>query len=331
VLATAVAIAFFFTPIACALAAGTPAGTLITNTATLTYSYGGVPQTPITSAPATVRVDEIINVTLVWQDSAPVSVSTPDTNDALTFLLTNTGNGSESFALSRNNTLGGDNYDPANGSAGAIFLENGLAAGFQASGPNADTPYVAGTNDPNLAADASRIVYIVSDTPPSLVAGNSGIVALSAAATTAGAAGAAPGTSLPGLGTGGVDAVVGTTQAQATRNGGYLVSNVALTIVKTLPSVLDPRGGSNVESGSVLTYRVTVTLTGTGSVNNLVITDPLPAETTYVAGSLLVDSAARTDASDADNGQFSGNTVTVNFGNTASPVVHVIEFRATVN
>jgi len=143
--AAAVAIAFFFTPIACALAAGTPAGTLITNTAMLSCSYGGVPKTPITSAPATIRVHEIINVTLVWQDNAPVSVSTPDTSDALTVLLTNTGNGSESFALSRNNTLGGDNYDPANGSTGEILLENGLPAGFQASGPNADTLYISGT------------------------------------------------------------------------------------------------------------------------------------------------------------------------------------------
>jgi len=101
--------------------------------------------TPITSAPATIRVHEIINVTLVWQDNAPVSVSTPNTSDALTVLLTNTGNGSESFALSRNNTLGGDNYDPANGSTGEIVLENGLPAGFQASGPNADTLYISGT------------------------------------------------------------------------------------------------------------------------------------------------------------------------------------------
>lgn len=314
-----------------ARAAGTPAGTLITNTATLNYSIGGVPEAPIVSAPASLQVDEIINLTLAWQDGGPVSVATPDTNDPLTFLLTNTGNGVERFTLARNNLLGGDNYDPLNGSAGAIFLENGLAAGLQTSGPNADTLHVPGVNDPDLAADASRIVYVVSDTPSGLASGNSGLVSLTASSATAGAPGAVPGISLAGLGTGGVDAVVGASQAQATRNGGYLVSGVALSIVKTLASVLDPRGGANVEPGSVLTYRLTVTLTGTGSVNNLVITDPLPAETTYVAGSILVNGAARTDATDADNAGFSGNTVTVNFGNTASPIVHVIEFRATVN
>jgi uncharacterized repeat protein (TIGR01451 family) len=157
------------------------------------------------------------------------------------------------------------------------------------------------------------------------------LATLATAATTPGAAGAAPGTTLAGLGTGGVDAVVGASQAQANRTGSYLVSDVALSVMKTVVSVLDPRGGSNVEAGSVLTYRITVTLSGTGGVNNLIITDPLPAQTAYVAGSMLVNGATRTDAADADNARFSANTVTVDFGNTASPVVHVIEFRATVN
>jgi uncharacterized repeat protein (TIGR01451 family) len=312
-------------------AAGTPAGTLITNTATLSYSIGGVPETPIVSAPASLQVAEIINLTLVWQDGAPVSVASPDTNDALTFLLTNTGNGVERFTLTRNNLLAGDNYDPLNGSAGAIFLESGLAPGLQTTGPTADTLYVAGVNDPDLPADVSRTVYVVSNTPAGLVSGNTGLATLAAAATTPGAAGAAPGTTLAGLGTGGVDAVVGASQAQANRTGSYLVSDVALSVMKTVVSVLDPRGGSNVEAGSVLTYRITVTLSGTGGVNNLIITDPLPAQTAYVAGSMLVNGTTRTDAADADNARFSANTVTVDFGNTASPVVHVIEFRATVN
>jgi len=312
-------------------AAGTPAGTLITNTATLSYSIGGIPATPIVSAPASLQVDEIISLTLVWQDGGPVPVASPDSNSPLTFLLTNTGNGNERFAFTRNNLLGGDNYDPLTGSIGSIFLENGLAPGLQTSGANADTLYSAGVNDPDLLADASRVVYVVSDTPASLVAGNTGLVALAAAATTPGAAGAAPGTTLAGLGTGGVDAVVGTSQAQASSTGSYLVGVVTLSILKTVVSVLDPRGGTNIETGSVLTYRITVTLSGTGSVNNLIITDPLPAETVYVAGSMLVNGATRTDAVDADNAHFSANTITVNFGNTVSPIVHVIDFRATIN
>ncbi len=319
----------FAVPMA-AEAAGTPAGTVIQNIATLTYSIGGVPSTAITP-PASFTVAEVINVTLVSQDAANVAVSSPDSNRALTFLLTNTGNGPETFSLVRNNAVAGDNYDPSNGSAGAIFLENGLQPGFQASGPNADTLYLPGSNDPNLAADASRIVYVVSDTPAALVTGNIGRVELTAASTTAGAAGAAPGTTLPGLGQGGVDAVVGATRAQAKQTGGYVVSGVAVAIAKTVVNVVDQAGGASVRSGSIVTYRIVLAVNGQGVAQGLALNDPLPANTTYVANSITFDGQARTDAADADNAEFSGGAVKVRLGDITAPVSHTIEFRVVIN
>ena len=311
-------------------AAGTPAGTVIQNTATLTYTIGGVPTTA-TTPPATFTVVELINVTLVSQDAANVAVSSPDSNRALTFLVTNTGNGTEAFALARNNAVAGDNYDPLNGQAGAIFLENGLQVGFQASGPNADTLYVAGSNDPSLAADASRIVYVVSDTPAALVTGNVGRVELSAAATTVGAAGAAPGTTLPGLGQGGVDAVVGATRALARQSGGYIVSGVAVVLAKSVVSVTDPAGGASVRSGSIVTYRIVLSVNGSGIAQSLALNDPLPANTSYVVNSITVNGQARSDATDADQAEFSAGAVKVRFGDTAAPISHTVEFRVVIN
>jgi len=311
-------------------AAGTAAGTVIQNTATLTYSIGGVPSTS-TSPPATVTVAELINVTLVSQDAANVAVNSPDQNRALTFLLTNTGNGPENFALTRNNAIAGDNYNPLNGSAGALFLENGLQVGFQPTGPNADTLYVAGSNDPALTADASRIVYVVSDTPAARSTGDVGRVELSAASTTPGAAGAAPGTTLPGLGQGGVDAVVGGTRAIARQAGGYVVSGVAVALVKTVVSVVDGAGGSTVRSGSIVTYRIVLSVTGNGSAQTLTLNDPLPANTTYVANSITVNGQARTDSADPDQAEFSNAAVKVLFGDTAAPTTHTVEFRVVIN
>jgi len=311
-------------------AAGTPAGTVIQNTATLTYSIGGVPAIS-TTPPASFTVVELINVTLVSQDAATVAVNSPDSNRALTFLLTNTGNGPETFALARNNAVAGDNYDPLNGSAGAIFLENGLQAGFQSSGPTADTLYALGSNDPALAADASRIVYVVSDTPAALVTGNIGRVELTASATTAGAAGAAPGTTLPGLGQGGVDAVVGGTRALARQSGGYVVSGVAVAVAKSVVSVVDVAGGTSLRSGSIVTYRIVLTVNGAGVAQSLALNDPLPSNTSYVANSITVNGQPRTDAADADQAEFSTGTVKVAFGDTAAPITHTIEFRVTVN
>ena len=312
--------------------AGVPAGTVISNAVSLNYSVGGVGAVA-TSNTASIVVAEIINLTLTVQDAAPVTVNAPDASRAITVLLTNTGNGGEAFSLSRNNALPGDQFDPVNAIVGAIFLESGAQAGFQASGPNADTLYVPGVNDPVLAADASRLMYVVSDIPVGVALGGLGNVGISASALTPGASGAVPGTTLPGLGAGGVDAVVGGSRATATVTGSYIVSGFIVTVVKSVVGVLDPRGGALIMPGSVLTYRVVLTITGTGAANNLAFSDPLPAETTYNAGSIKVNGASRTDAVDADSAEYTvaTRTVSARFGNTPSPASHTIEFQVTVN
>lgn len=323
-------------------AAETPAGTIISSSATLIYELGGSAQPPVTIAPATVKVDELIQPILTWQDGTPVSVNSPGTNNALTFVLTNSGNGHEAFSLTRTNgplPLPSGNYTPRNGSVGSIYLENGLLAGFQATGPNADTVYIPGANDPSLAPDTGRIIYIVSDTP-SVPSNTLGEVALTAASLTPGAPGALPGTSFAGLGDNGVFAVVGSTRALASAKGSYLAiaapSNTGspdLALNKTVAAVLDPNGTTALMPGSVMTYQIAATLSGTGTVTNLAITDPLPDSLSYVPGSLVVDGIAQTDAADADKGQFiaATRTVSVSLGNVAAPANIVISFRATIN
>lgn len=316
-------------------AAGTPAGTVISNTATAIYDIGGLIQPPVTSPPALVQVDELIQPTLTWQDGAPVGVNTPGTNDALTFLLTNSGNGQEAFGLTRTNgptPLPPGNYTPINGSIGSIYLESGLLAGFQATGPNADTAYAPGMNDPDLAPDAGQTVYVISDTP-NVPSNTYGEVLLDAASLTTGAAGALPGTSFAGLGQGGGYAVVGGTRAQADATGSYITSGLGFALNKTIANVLDPDGSAEIMPGAVLTYQIMVTLSGTGTATNLVIDDPLPTSTSYVPGSMIVGGVAQTDAADADQGQFivATSTVSVSLGNVAAPASIVITFRATIN
>ncbi len=222
------------------------------------------------------------------------------------------------------------NYTPLDGTVGSIYLENNLQTGFQASGPNADTAYVAGVNDPDLAPDAGQTIYVISDTPT--VADNSqGEVLLTAASLTAGAAGALPGTGLAGLGQGGSFAVVGGNNAQSSNTGSYIASGLTLVVVKTVLGTVDPNGGTVVMPGAVMTYQITATLTGTGTAANLVLTDPLPTETTYVPASITVNGTSRTDAADADNAQFLANTISVSLGDVASPAVVTVTFRATIN
>lgn len=314
-------------------AVGTTAGATISYTAKVSYSIGASVGSPITSAPASFRVDELIQPVLIWQDASAVPVNSPGTNDVLTFLLTNSGNGSEAFSLSRTNgplPLPAGNYTPLDGTAGSIYLENGLLAGFQATGPNADTAYVTGANDPMLAADTGQIIYVLSDTPAA-ASGSQGSVRLTAASLTAGAAGNLPGIGLAGLGQGGVFAVVGLSNAQAHATGSYVNSGLGLAITKSVVSIVDPDGTAVAMPGTVLTYQILASLSGTGTATNLVISDPLPAEVSYAVGSISVDGVAKTDAADADNAQFSANTVTVSLGDVAAPANIVITFRASIN
>jgi len=312
-------------------AAGSAAGTPIANSATLSFSIGSQAATSITAVAPVIVVAEVINLALTWQDATPVAVNSPDPGKALSFVLTNTGNGTETFRLSRNNVIAGDQFDPANATSGAIYLESGAQAGFQASGPNADTAYQPGSNDPTLAANASLAVYVFSSIPAALATGAIGKVSLAASSATTGASGAPPGTTLAGLGAGGVDAVVGGSRGQASAQGGYIVSGISLNLIKTVAAVRDTAGGTLVMPGSVLTYRILLGLTGTGIAENFSFCDPLPASTTYLPGSITVDGVARTDGSDADNASFATNEIQVAFGNTVVPATHVIEFKATVN
>jgi len=309
-------------------AAGTSAGTLIGNTATLTFSVNGAPGPPLVAVAPQILVVRVIRQTVTWQDSTAVPASSPDSSKALSFLVSNTGNGTETYRLTRDNAVPGNQFDPAGSGGSAIWLESGAEPGFQASGPNADIAYVPGVNDPALPADATRWVYLLSNIPAGQATGAIGRAALVATAATSGAAGAAPGTVLA---VGGAQVMVGAGGAQASAIGIYMVGGVTLGLAKSVAAVLDPTGGTRVMTGSVLTYRLVVSVSGSGVATGVVIKDPLPASLTYVPGSLAVDGTARTDAADGDDASFAAGMVQATFGNVPAPATRVIEFKATVN
>src|SRR6185436_6977113 len=168
-------------------------------------SIGGTPAT-ITSNAATVIVGELVNVTMALQ-SPTVSVSAGASNKAILFLVTNTGNSAEAFTLAGDSVLVGDNFDPTPASP-FIYFDSDASGDLSP----ADTPYVAASNDPVLAADGSVAVLLVNNIPTGLPDGEYGRSELTATSKTGTGA---PGTTLPGQGSGGVDAVIGTSGGQA--------------------------------------------------------------------------------------------------------------------
>ena len=93
-----------------AQATGTAAGTTIQSSATVSYSVGGNALST-TSNTTSVIVAEILSVTVTLQ-SPTVSTTAGATARPLVFRVTNTGNSSESFVLTGNDALMGDDFDP---------------------------------------------------------------------------------------------------------------------------------------------------------------------------------------------------------------------------
>lgn len=305
-------------------AAGTTAGTTISNTATATFTdMGGNPQS-IDSNTVEIKVDELIDVVVDATDPGDVQTVPGATGQVMTYKITNTGNGSEAFTLTANGAMGGDDFDPT---AVQIFIDNPSAGTPGVYDPGVDTLYTPGTNDPVLAADASVTVFVVSTIPSGVADGNKGIVELSADAKTGTGA---PGTSFAGLGDGGTDAVVGTTGGDAEDVATFLVQNATLTFNKSA-SVLDPFGGAETVPGAIITYTLVATVSGTGQLANVVIGDAIPASTTYQPGTITVQATGQTDAADADAGAFSGTAISASLGNVPAGSTRTVTFKVKVN
>jgi uncharacterized repeat protein (TIGR01451 family) len=306
------------------LAVGTSAGIDIRNTASVDYAIAGSSSTA-TSNTVMFRVDEKLDVNVSWQDAANVAVGTPDTNRVLTYLLTNTGNGNDSYTLNVQNNLGGGQFEPA---LADIYLDTNGNGIFN---PGVDTLYNAGVNDPVLGADASRVVFVRNNIPPGLNSGDLGNSQLLAISKTGNGI---PGTPFANAGDNNTTAVVGTSGGTGNATGTYEVSNTTVSLLKSVV-ITDPQGGNQPVTGATLTYSIVVTVSGTGNASNVVITDPLPANTTYTTGTLTLNAAPLSDAVDADAGDVSGtspNTVNVNLGNLnqGSPV-QTITFKTIIN
>jgi uncharacterized repeat protein (TIGR01451 family) len=317
--------------------AQTAAGTLITNTATANYQVSGVAATPIVAAIA-FNVDEIIDVQIVSTDaSGLIDVDTPATDEVLTFEISNTGNGTEDFTLVFDDALAGDQFDPT---GTTLFVESNGTLGLQATGGSPDTVYVGSVG--NIAAGGTLTVYVQADIPGALTHLDEGDVQLTVEPTTAGAGGAAAGTVLAGLGDTGVDAIVGNTQDNNNNDatGTYRINTVTVDMTKAVLLIDDGFDGSPSLTDlyiptAIVTYRITVDITG-GSITNLVITDPIPTNTTYVTGSIFVNangggSTLQTDTVDGDFADFTDPTITVDIGAASGGDQYLIDISVTID
>lgn len=307
-----------------AYAAGTVAGTDIENIASATYETPGGPVT-VDSNIVVFKVDELLDVVVASTDPGDVTTDPAKTGNVQTFRVTNTGNGSEAFVLTANTANGGDDFDPT---LQQIVLDSNDNGVYDVG---VDEVYVTGSNEPDIAPDQSKTIFVITSTPTGVADGNRAEVSLTAEAVTGTGA---PGTSYAGQGQGGGDAVVGSTGADSVDKGFLAVHAASVALVKS-STITDPFGGQRPVPGAVVTYSLVATVSGTGTLTNLVITDPIPVGVTYQAESMMLEastgaSVALTDAADTDAGNYNGTRVAVSTGNVTAGETRTVTFKAVI-
>ncbi len=302
----------------------TAPGQPITNQAAVSYAVGGTPFNASSNL-TSLTVQELVDIEVTWLDSANVAVSPGSTSQVLTFQVTNIGNGSETFALSADSSLSGDDFNPT---LQSIYLETDGVPGFSGG----DTLYVLNSNDPVLASETSVIVYVLNSIPGGATNAQTGDSALTATSTNVTGT---PGSVNAGDGDAGTDAIVGASGGAASFTGTYVVSDVSLSFVKSVLSVVDPFGGSQPVPGAIITYRIQVSVSaGAGTATAVTVTDPIPTNTTYKTASLYLNTGLLSDSAGNDAGEHDTglNRIVVRLGDmTLASAVQTVEFAVTIN
>ncbi|MFO1426742.1 MAG: hypothetical protein U1F11_07155 [Steroidobacteraceae bacterium] len=285
-----------------AWAAGTPASTAINNRATVNFTVGGVAQTPIESSPTgntnpgvnngantSFVVDNRVDLTVTEVSGAATIVNPGQANVVAGLRVTNTGNAPQAYQLTAANIASGatlfgnaDNIDVSNL---RVFVD---ANGNGTYEPATDTA----TSIATLAADANVQVFIVADVPIGATNAQYSNVRLTAAAAvnntpatlltqSAGADNPATVEIVFADGAGAGDAA---RDGQHSNDDQYAVQSAALSIQKTSAVVSDPLNGTTNPKaipGSVVEYTITLTNTGAVAAAGLVLSDPVPTNTTF--------------------------------------------------
>ena len=273
-----------------AFASGTTAGSTVTNTATIGYSVGGVPQTAVTASD-TFTVDRKVNLVVVEDNGVTTNVSPGQTSAVTAFNVTNSSNAPLDFALAASQQVSGTaahgGTDTFDGTNVKIYADTNNDGVFSAG--DLQITYLD-----QIAADATVKVFVVTDIPLGQATGAVADVRLTATAAEATAAGSlgATVTQTAGANTAGVDTVFADSNAggNTARDGisfaddDYTVSAAAVTATKVSRIVSDPFNGSTNPKaipGATIEYCISVAnAAGGASATNVAISDTYPGATT---------------------------------------------------
>jgi uncharacterized repeat protein (TIGR01451 family) len=331
-----------------ALAAGTTAGTTITNTATVDYQVGGVAQGQ-QSASNNFTVDRKINLLVEEVGTVTTSVVPGQTNAVTTFQLTNSSNEVLDFALVASQIVGGTaahgGTDTFNATNVRIYRDN-TVTGTVGSWDVGDT-LLAGFVD-ELVVDTAIRLFVVADIPTGLA--NNAVAGVTLRATareggTAATQGAAI-TETAGANTAGKDTVfadIAGVTGDAARDGShsdnddYTVQTATLAVTKSSRVISDPFNNTTnpkLIPGAVVEYCISVANSGSADATSVVINDAVPGQLTFNAGTILLNGTVTGTTCNADGaagGSYAAPNVSGTIATIAAGATRTLVFRATVN
>jgi uncharacterized repeat protein (TIGR01451 family) len=220
------------------------------------------------------------------------------------FRVTNTGNSTQGYQLSVTNEAPGatlfsqaDNQDVNNR---RIFVDSNGNGTYEAGTDTA-------TNINTLVTDAdgeSVVVFVVADIPVAATNGQYANVRLQAIAAVPGTNGATPAAQTAGADNpAAVDVVFADAGRDATESAAdqYEIRSAALTVTKNAAVISDPFNGTGADRkaipGAVIQYTIVVTNNSTTTAASAVtVNDNIPANTTFVPGSITLNAASLPDS-----------------------------------
>lgn len=302
-----------------AMAAGTAAGTLISNTASVDFQVGGVPQATVTSVAATFNVDRKVDLTVTAGAGAPAFAN--QTSAPMVFTVTNTGNDAFYYQLSA-----AENTD----TNAILSLTTDIWLDADASGTvtAGDTLYVNETTFGTFSANESFQIVVTGDISSGALDTQSASVDFTAKTFTALGVEAVSG---GGAGTGAaivladLSATAGPTDydGDGTATNTYTVQGATLSISKSQTLISDGAGGTaGFIPGATVEYSIAIEQTGGASTPTAVtMTDTLDvANLTFLTGQYSGGTDVQIDAYDATT---TGTSTTYTSGVFSSPDVTV--------
>lgn len=312
------------------------AGDLISNTATINFDVSGVPSS--VNASTSFTEDRRINFLVSEANGgAAVSVISDMTVAVLQYSVTNLGNGIHDFLVTAANTspnpygLPVDNFDPLAGTV-QTFVESGVTPGYQVAQDTAvfidelpmnasRTVYIIADLPTVFVADVSVISLIAqvaegggvgveglainSDdnfhtSPMGTYSNGSTVVAAGTAITTVDTI--AMDTVFNDPSGAGTEDVASDLNQDTLSNGQHSDAGVfqviSPVVINKSVTVIDTLGGTDPHPGATLRYQIVVSVIGTTNIDNLIISDVVPANTTYTDNSIDLNGVLQTDSND---------------------------------